>query len=97
MHDGENTPDALDELIILQRASNAEYEKLRALQDEYGRPTLTWTEEQRAACQAQLKAWTAAATEAYAARERHPAAATMGRYELEMAVKKAARDLTPAG
>jgi hypothetical protein len=89
--DEKNAPKIPDELIALQRAADAEGEKFRALADEQGRPVSSWTDEQHAASDAQWKAWRAAAVKVSEAVRNHPASAEMGRYELEMAVKKAVR------
>ncbi|WP_367132881.1 MULTISPECIES: hypothetical protein [Streptomyces] len=95
MPDEKDTPYDLDELIALQRAANAEQEKLNALAGEYGRPTSAWTEEQHAAWKTQWNAWGDAVQKIFTARENHPAAEAMGRVKLEMAVKKAARSEAP--
>ncbi|MFF4408486.1 hypothetical protein ACFY1P_29580 [Streptomyces sp. NPDC001407] len=84
-----NAPDVPSELIALQCASNAEFLKVRAF-NEHG-PTLQWSDELHAEWKAQWEAWRVAAEAVYEAVCNHPAAAEMGRYTLEMAVKAAAR------
>ncbi|MFC4512218.1 hypothetical protein [Streptomyces ehimensis] len=81
--------DTPSELIELQRTSNAEFLKVRAF-NEHGR-TSEWSDELHARWKAQWEAWRAAAEAVYEAVCNHPAAAEMGRYTLEMAVKAAAR------
>ncbi|MFI0912493.1 hypothetical protein [Streptomyces abikoensis] len=85
-----NALDVPSELIDLQRASNAEFLKVRAF-SEHG-PALGWSDE----LHAEWKAWRVAAEAVYEAVCNHPAAAEMGRYTLEMVVKAAARATTPA-
>ncbi|WP_449475259.1 hypothetical protein [Streptomyces abikoensis] len=94
MSDEINTPNALDGLVALQAAANAEGEKVRALADEYGpRP---WTDEQHAAWDAQWKVWREAAVVVYEAVCGSPLVSEMGRFELEMLVKKMAKNPTAA-
>lgn len=96
MPDEKNAPAIPDRLINLQYAADAEGEKLKSLADEQGRPVSAWTDEQHAAWDAQWKAWRDAATEVQQAVTQHATSSEMGRYDLEMAVKKAVRHPSPS-
>ncbi|MEV4502561.1 hypothetical protein [Streptomyces klenkii] len=85
--------DIPSELIELQRVSNAEFLKVQAF-NGHGR-TSEWSDELHAEWKAQWEAWRVAAEAVYEAVCNHPAAAEMGRYTLEMAVKAAARSTAP--
>ncbi|MEU1307822.1 hypothetical protein ABZ419_02845 [Streptomyces cinnamoneus] len=88
-----STTDIPSELIDLQRASDAEFLKVRAFQ-KHGRAS-EWTDELHTEWRAQWEAWRVAAEAVYAAICNHPVAAEMGRHTLEMAVKAAVRHPAP--
>ncbi|MCX4778191.1 hypothetical protein [Streptomyces sp. NBC_01264] len=86
-----------DDLLALQRAADEAHAQLKALSEEYGRPTqeVGWTEEQHAAWDEALEVWRQRGAEAQQAVTDHAAATSQDRGKLEAEVKKAVRHPEP--
>lgn len=87
-----------DDLLALQRAADDAHAQVKALSEEYGRPTQEggWTDEQHETWDAALAVWRDRGAEAQAAVAEHAKATSQDRAKLEAAVKKAVRHPEPA-
>ncbi|MET9099973.1 hypothetical protein [Streptomyces antibioticus] len=82
----------LDELIQMQRAADHAHAQVLALRDAYGRPTqVEWTGAQTMTYEKAWKAWRGLAAGVQAAVTEHAEAAGKQRFEIEAAVRGAAR------
>ncbi|MFF9240126.1 hypothetical protein ACF1AL_15005 [Streptomyces sp. NPDC014801] len=81
-----------EDLVMMQRAADEAHARVLALRDEYGPPTAgEWSEEQTTAYDTVWREWRKLAEETQAAVTEHASEQGLGRYDVEMDVKKAAR------
>jgi hypothetical protein len=85
-----------DDLVMMQRAADEAHARVLALRDKYGRPTVSeWSDEQTAEYDTAWREWRKLGGEAQAAVTEHAGEQGLGRYDVEMGVKKAARHAEP--
>ncbi|CAM5590548.1 hypothetical protein SPURM210S_07148 [Streptomyces purpurascens] len=80
----------------MQRTADEAHTKVKQLQDEYGRPTVTeWTDEQTTTWHTAWKGWLDAARDVQAAVTEHATEQGTARNQVEADVKKAVRHPDP--
>ncbi|MET7475097.1 hypothetical protein ABZT17_12150 [Streptomyces sp. NPDC005648] len=86
-----------EELVNMQRAADSAHARVLALLDEYGQPARGdgWTEQQSETYGKAWSDWRKAAAGVQASVTEHAAADGKTRYDVEAAVKKAARHPEP--
>ncbi|AWT42532.1 MULTISPECIES: hypothetical protein [Streptomyces] len=79
-------------LVTMQQAADEAHARVLALRDEYGPPTAAaWSDEQTVAYEQAWQEWRKLAGEVQAAITEHAGEQGLGRYDVEMDVKKKAR------
>ncbi|MEV6742523.1 hypothetical protein AB0N14_38950 [Streptomyces sp. NPDC051104] len=85
-----------DELVEMQRAADDAHAQVLKLREEYGPPTAQpWSEQQTQTYETAWRAWRDLARDVQAAITDHAEAEEKSRYDVEAAVKKAARHPEP--
>ena len=81
-----------EDLLTMQQAADEAHARVEQLRSEYGPPTATtWSDEQTAAYDQAWREWRKLAGEVQAAVTEHASEQGLGRYDVEMDVKKKAR------
>ena len=82
----------LDDLVTMQRAADQAHARVLALRDQYGRPTeVEWTDVQTLTYEQAWRDWREQASLVQAAVTDHAEAEGKTRFEVEAAVRRAAR------
>jgi hypothetical protein len=85
-----------DDLVTMQRTADEAHAQVLALRVEFGPPTASeWSEDQAAAYDTAWREWRKLGAEVQAAVTEHAGEQGLGRYEVEMDVKKQARHPEP--
>ncbi|WP_409468412.1 hypothetical protein [Streptomyces sp. HC307] len=83
---------SFDELVAMQRAADQAHNRVEELRAQYGPPTASrWTTQQTETWETAWRAWRDLARDVQAAVTEHAKEQGQSRYEVEAALRKAAR------